>query len=80
MSWASLAFLEWRRDEGKVRHHLPAGAVGFLSEGRLKQLEVEKVCLGSGERSLLTQPVSPGKKSAGRSEASLQTVEGIAEF
>lgn len=38
--------------------------MGILGEGELKRLGGEEVCLSSGERSLLTQPVRPGKKRA----------------
>lgn len=52
----------------------------FSVRGGLKQSGVKKACLHSGECSLLTQPVSLGKKSAGRSEASLRTMEETADF
>lgn len=71
--WASWLFCirgkRGRENEASPRlsvcpEKVRAGAVGILGEGELKRLGGEEVCLSSGERSLLTQPVRPGKKRA----------------
>ena len=71
--WASWPFCirgkRGRENEASPRlsvcpEKVRAGAVGILGEGELKRLGGEEVCLSSGERSLLTQPVRPGNKRA----------------
>ena len=85
-AWASLATLQWR--EGMVgkwgdRQLCPEKVQrkweakrelwAFLEKGGLKQ----KVCLGSGECSLLTQPVSPRKKSQAGQRPACELLKGI---